>query len=175
MRRSFAAAGLVLVQAATGPLEALHRLNPREFVPDSREERFIARDQAGAIYLVSGTGSTHLGEAPDTALVAAWAENDYGYAFARKAGSGYEIVGVGHIGSKVLGQASGHPRAMHFVGQGLFFDGPGWRGLSTVIPSGLVVSYLVYGVLFGLALGLADVAGQALSPKRPRRGAMRHE
>lgn len=66
-------------------------------------------------------------------LVAAWGLNDYGYTFARKSttADGYEIVGVGHEGSKVLARTIGYPGALQFVGREVHFvDSEGWKAVT---------------------------------------------
>ncbi|HLN64237.1 MAG TPA: hypothetical protein VK464_22175 [Symbiobacteriaceae bacterium] len=116
--------------AAVGAPAFLRDLALRDLVAAGSGGRFIVQDQAKSLYLVSDAGKVHLGAAPEIGLVAAWGQNDFGYAFARKAddGSAYEIVGVGHEGSKVLAKAVGYPGAMQFIGQELhYIDAEGWK------------------------------------------------
>lgn len=119
------------------PLDALAHLSVRSLLPDGRGEQFIVLDGAGQLYRVGPGGQSQLGKAPDLGLVAAWGPNDTGYAFARRTsdGTAYEIVGVGHEGSKVLAVAAGYPGAMHFQGQELhFIDAQGWKVVGWSAP-----------------------------------------
>lgn len=121
-------------EATTAGAPAILRdLALRDLLADGSGRRFIVQDQGRSLYLVSDAGKVHLGEAPEIGLVAAWGQNDFGYAFARKAddGSAYEIVGVGHEGSKVLAKAVGYPGAMQFIGQELhYIDAEGWKAVT---------------------------------------------
>lgn len=111
-------------------LDILEGLSVRDVVSDSTGKQFIVQDQSMSLFLVSATGKIQLGKAPDIGLLAAWGENDFGYAFARKSetGKSYEIVGVGHEGNKVLAETVGYPGALQFVGQEVhFIDAEGWK------------------------------------------------
>jgi hypothetical protein len=105
----------------------------RDLLPDPTGTTFLVLDGDLQIYLVTPSAKTRLGATPELGkLIAAW-HGSNGWAFARKReqGEGYEIVGVGHEGSRVLATAKGYPGAMRFVGEELhFIDSEGWKAVS---------------------------------------------
>lgn len=117
-----------------GRVDILAGLSLRDVVADSTGRSFIVQDENMSLFRVSASaGTSRLGEAPEIGLLAAWGENDYGFAFARKSATdtSYEIVGVGHAGSKVLAKAVGYPGDIKFIGQEVhFIDSEGWKAVT---------------------------------------------